>query len=850
MRARKLGKVKVRRGGTSPWLVTGSLVALTLGGASLSSAAAPPGGTGKERPVDGRAPGTILPYFLPTRRFESSDSVTAPERFEVLPPGRVAPQDESAPVPFDIRPGSLREVLDRFHDATGWDVEVVDVALLDIPSPGVSGLYTPRQALDALLAATSIRVESYEPGRALLGLGVSEVVNVVGTEVVTPSSPKYTEPLRNIPQTITIVPQKIIQEQNATTLRDVLRNVTGISVQAGEGGVPAGDNLSIRGFSARTDIFVDGLRDFGGYSRDPFNTEQVEVVKGPSSAVAGRGSTGGSVNLVTKAPNLQSVQNASFGAGNADYKRGTIDFNVPVERLGDSVAVRLNAMWTDANVPGRDVASNSRWGFAPSFGAGIGSATRFVASYSHLNQDNVPDYGIPWVPADNVPLAEFADQPAPVDFRNFYGLVSRDYENTSTDIATADFAHDFSRSLTLRNVFRYGTTYRDSLITAPRFLSADSTDIRRTDWKSRDQTDDIVADQLNLTAYFDTASVRHTAVAGIELDREGSVNDNRVETGPEAPATDLFHPNPNDPYSGSLVRDGAYTEGDATTTAAYLFDTVDLDEKWQLTGGLRWEQFATDYIAYDADGTSSPAGRTDDMLSWRAGVVFKPRPNGSVYFGAGTSFNPSAEGLSLGGRTPLADVEPEKGRSIEVGTKWDFARGLSLSTAVFSTLKTNARTPGIGPGDPPTVLDGKQRVSGFELGVSGNPARGWTLFGGYTFMKSEILDSNNADEVGNQFGNTPGNTFSLWSSHEIGSGVEVGGGVNYVGNRYNNTNGARLAPGYWLVDAMASYRVNEYLTLRMNVNNLTDARHVDRVGGGHFIPGDGRSIALTADVRF
>ena len=259
---------------------------------------------------------------------------------------------------------------------------------------------------------------------------VSETIDVTAP-TTRPSSPKYTEPLRDTPQTLTVVPQAIIEEQDATTLRDVLRNVTGISIQAGEGGggLP-GDNLSIRGFASPNDIFVDGVRDFGAYSRDPFNIEQVEVAKGPASLYTGRGSTGGSVNLVTKMPLLEVAQAATLGAGTENYGRATVDLNQPLEGI-EGTALRLNAMWTREDVPGRDAVENERWGVAPSLAFGLGTPTRVTLSYSRLDQDNIPEYGMPWVPATNVALSQYANQPAPVDFDNFYGLVDRDYEKTS-----------------------------------------------------------------------------------------------------------------------------------------------------------------------------------------------------------------------------------------------------------------------------------------------------------------------------------------------------------------------------------------------------------------------------------
>ena len=807
-RAKKKAQARRRSAGKAPWLAMGTFVACT---AVSPAAAQEPEGTarGGASRADAQARPTLM---------------------------------------LDIAAGPLDVVLAAFRHAAGVDVRIASQTLQDIQSPGVRGRLTVEQALKAILEGTRVRYRFTAPLAVTLELRLEESLEVSAAPA--PFSSKYTEPLRNVPQTVMVIPSAMIEEQNATTLRDVLRNVTGISMQAGEGGVPAGDNLSIRGFNARTDLFVDGVRDFGGYSRDPFNIEQVEVTKGPASSYSGRGSTGGSINLATKTPGLDAARSAGLGAGTDDYKRGTFDVNQPI--AGSPIrgtAVRLNAMWTDADTPGRDVVTSRRWGVAPSVAFGLGTPTRVTLGYSHLDQDNVPDYGIPWVPADNVPLAELRNQAAPVDFNNFYGLTARDYEKTGTGLATAQVDRDLGRALHARALIRHGRTRRDSLITAPRFQSATSTDIRRTDWKSRDQDDGITAGQVSLNASFRAASFEHAVVAGAEMARETSIHYTRVETAPTLPLTDLYRPNPNDAYDGRLERNGARTDGAADSMAVFAFDTLKAGEHLELLGGLRWDRFGLDYATIDAAGVATPFERTDEMVSWRAGIVYKPRPDGSVYAGAGTSLNPSAEGLALSAAT--ATLEPEKSRSYELGTKWDVLKGrLSLVAAFFRTEKTNARTPGLNPGDAPTVLQGEHRIDGVDVGVTGRVTRRWSVLGGYTFMDSEIVHSNTAAEIGKEFGNTPRHSFSLWSSYRTTFGAELGGGVRYVGDRFNSNTNARTAPAYWLVDAMAAYAVNSHLTLRLNANNVTDERYIDRIGGGHFVPGDGRLVALNAGVTF
>jgi catecholate siderophore receptor len=806
-------------------MVVGALMASATVGAQPAAASAPPAG---HRSRYEQAMAEVL------RTMRCAQANTA------------SPQ--SSPVQrFDIPSAPLQTVLAAFRQQTGIVATAVRDGLYALQSPGVSGLLSPEEALQRLLAGTGVTFTFTSPTSVSLDIsGQSAFVEVTAAPIRAVSSPQFTAPLRDIPQTITVVPSRVIESQGATTLRDVLRNVTGISIQAGEGGVPAGDNLSIRGFNARTDFFVDGVRDPGGYTRDPFNVEQVEVVKGPSSSSAGRGSTGGFVNLATKAPHLQTTRLVRLGGGSSSYKRGTIDVNEP---MANGAAFRVNAMWTEANAPGRDAVTSARWGVAPSLAVGIGTPTRVTLAYTHLAQDNTPDYGIPWVPATNLPLASYADQPPPVDSSNFYGLVSRDFERTQTDTATIKGEHDFRGPITLRSVVRYGRTKRDSLITAPRFESVETTAIRRTDWKSRDQADGILASQIDVTSRFSTGRLRHTLVTGVELTREDSENWNRIERSPAAPSTDLFSPNPRQPYVSRLLRDGAVNDATARSSAVYAFDTLDLKGRVQMSGGLRFDRFALDYLLRNAVGDEARLDRTDTMVSWRSGVVFKPRPEGSFYAGAGTSLNPSTEGLSL--TTSTVALEPERTRSLEAGAKWDAAGGrLGLNAAVFHTAKTNARTPGINPGDPPTVLQGEQIVRGVEIGATGSVNRRWQLFGSYTFMDSRIARSNTAAEVGREFANTPDHTLSVWTSYALPRGFDVGGGAQYVGNRFNNSNGLRVAPAYWLLDGMVAYRITDRLTLRLNGLNLANERYIDRVGGGHFIPGPSRSMMLTADVGF
>jgi catecholate siderophore receptor len=698
--------------------------------------------------------------------------------------------------------------------------------------------------LPAVSTVTASSPETAVPGDVPL----DEVV-VTGEKGV--SSPKYTEPLRDIPQTISVIPQEVMKEQGATTLRDVLRNVPGISIQAGEGGVPLGDNLSIRGFAARTDLFVDGVRDFGGYSRDPFSVEQVEVTKGPSSAVSGRGSTGGSVNMVSKAPRLDSSNDVSLRFGNEKNRRLTLDVNRTLSTK-KGMAFRLNALSHDAEVPGRDVTREKRWGVAPSIAFGLGTPTRVTVGYLRLDQDNIPDYGLPWVTDTHNVLAAYRNGPPPVDYSNYYGLKARDFEKVTTDVATVKVEKDLGAA-TLRNLTRWGRTDRLSIVTAPRFVNASTTSLTRQ-LQDRDQVDEIAANQTDVLLNIQTGGVGHAVAAGVEIVREKSIR-YRLRA-PAAPTADLFQPNPDAAFGGPVTRSGEKDDGVSDSLAFYAVDTIKLGDRWEFPVGVRWDRFKLDFQDGPTNGAGQTLGlsRTDRLWSGRLAVVFKPSARGSVYAGLGTSFNPASEGLILSLSTTSANnasLDPEKSITWEAGSKWDLFKAFSLGAAVFRTEKLNARTPSLIPNEP-NVLDGKQRVEGVELSASGNPVRWWSLYASAVFLRSEVLVSNLAGEAGLELSNTPRQSYSLWTSARLPRRVELGAGVQAVGSRFTSTTPAtrRQAPGYSLLSAMVAWHPVNDIAFRLNVDNLADKTYIDRVGGGHFIPGPGRLVALTTDVSF
>jgi len=648
------------------------------------------------------------------------------------------------------------------------------------------------------------------------------------------------QPVRDIPQSITVVPQELMQEQAVTSFRDALRNVTGISLAAGEGGGAQGDNLTLRGFSARNDYFLDGIRDQGSYTRDIFNIESIEVLKGPSAVLFGRGSTGGAINQISKLPRLEPLYSGTLSVGNGLLLRGTADIDQPLSKTS---AIRVNLLAHDEKIIERHEAEAKRFGFAPSIAFGLGTPTQLTLSYLVQTEDNTPDYGIPYL----------FGKPAPVDRENFYGLPDEDFERVLLNTFTARLDHRFSDQLNLRITLRYSRTDRQAAVTTLSIVGTPTPAtplsnimVSRGTRPGRDTEEAILSNQTDLTARFVALGFKHTVSTGLEVARE--TFDAKRFTHANVPNADLLNPNVRPDTSRETETISARTSTTTTSFAIYAVDQIRLVPQLDLIGGLRFDLFTADF---DSFLNNQSFDRTDKQVSYRAGLVFHPTPTQSYYFSFGTSFNPSAEALALAANN--ADTPPEKNRNFEVGGKIGlFDDTLSFQGALFRLEKTNARTL-----DPVTllqVLQGAQRVQGFELGVTGRPLPRWNLFVGYTYLDSKFLEAldlqNNVPIQGKQLQNTPRHSATLWTTYDIGEKWQVGTGVFFVGERFANTSNTNLVPKTVRWDATVAYQLNKNLQLRLNAINLTDELYFDGIHPSHVVPGAGRTFILSGNFRY
>lgn len=697
------------------------------------------------------------------------------------------------------------------------------------------------------VAAPAIEEEGYNPAQA--------------------SSSKFTAPLLDTPKSVSIISDELIKDTGSVTLQDALRNVPGITFGSAEGGGSIGDRPFIRGFDSQASLYVDGIRDVGGQSREVFALESVEVIKGPSGAYDGRGSAGGSINLVTKKPQAVDFISGTLGLGTDRYKRATLDGNY---LLDDQVAVRVNLLTHKADTPGRDDVDVERFGLAPSITFGLTTPTSLNLSFYHLRTNDTPDYGLPYTFTSAADRLANGDRPVSVDKDNFYGLTNRDFRETEANIGTATIKHAFSDTTVLRNTTRYGVTSNEYIVTVPDDSKGNvkNGSVYRAP-KTRNTRTETIANVTDVSFAFDTAFIKHSFNTGIEFSHEESENRPYVVTplvaGNQCNATlfanfdctSLANPNPDDPWSGSVSKSPFEDTTRVITKSAFAFDSMELSEKWLLNLGLRFDDYQTD-LDKQTSSSSRPAGHfTNDNSFWnyQAGIVYKLQPNASVYASYGTSSSPS--GISGGNasdalNSDIESLEPERSRSYEVGTKWDVLENLSLTAAVFKIEKTNAR---VTLADGTTDVAGDQEVKGFELGAAGKITRKWQLFAGYTYLDSELTDNGTDPEDmlnnGNRFPNTPQNSASLWTTYDILPKLTIGGGAFYVDEQFGNPANTVSIPSYVRYDAMAGYQIDKHLSLQLNIQNLTDKRYFDSAYTNHFAQvAAGRLTYLTLNFTY
>jgi catecholate siderophore receptor len=679
------------------------------------------------------------------------------------------------------------------------------------------------------------------------------------------ASDKLTQPILDTPKSITVIPKDLIDDMGASSFKDVMRTQPGVTLGTGEGGNAFGDRFYIRGFDVRNDVYIDGVRDPGVTSRETFAVQQIEILKGPSSAFAGRGSTGGAVSLVSKQPQSNLFADIDATIGTSDLKRVAVDLNSP---LTDTLAIRLNALYHDAKTPGRDEVFDKRNGIAAAVTLDASMAVRLAADYYHLDEDSMPDYGIPYDVANN--------QPFQVDRGNFYGLIGRDFRHNRADIVTGSGRVILADWANFKSLVRYGQTTNRYVVSAPE--RPDTSDPDPANWtvqaspKNRNAENEYIANQTDVTLAFDTGPVSHDTVIGFEYSHEKIVNRPYAFLDSEDPSTgtvispytvlqNIWNPNPRQSWPFGVTESGSFTDTRVTEAAGYILETAKFGDHFSVLGGLRYDDYS---INQTAVGGRSEGSRSNDSTfwNWHLGAVYKPVEAGSIYVSYGSSSNPSGEqvdasGTAYGGLSDsTADLDPERNKAWEAGVKWNvFDQHLNLTAAVFRTDKVNARVSTGGGTNEVTVLDGQIRVDGVEIGATGKITPRWSVFAGVTLLDTEIRSSTNPAEIGAKIPNVSETSFSVTTRYDVLDNAHLGGTALYASKKFGGTSAAQdtFVPGYWRFDAFGGYTVTQQVEVRFAVLNVTNKTYFDalyRSSAPFTYVAPGRSAQVSVDIDF
>jgi catecholate siderophore receptor len=673
---------------------------------------------------------------------------------------------------------------------------------------------------------------------------------------------KGKQQLRDIPQSITVVTEKQLDDRNLDTVKDALKQTAGITFQAAEGGE---EDIRLRGFALSTtgDIFVDGLRDPAFYDRDTFNLDRVELLRGSASMLFGRGSTGGAVNLVNKVPRLMDENQIDVTVGSHNHRRVVGDFN---QQTGESSALRVSAMKTTADNNGAG-SSIDKQGLAGSYRWGIGERDEFTASLYRLENNNGINYGMPWIKPTSASPAS-ATTLLPVSPTSHYGMAS-DYNNGTATYATLAHTHRFDGDTELTTRVRQGSFTRDQRASTIRTSAAlntfglSSTLTRGTQNKIQDL--DTLYVQSDLSSKFTAWGVKHEVLSGVDMAREQKTVYAARTAAQGLGGVDLIKPSTTvgTPDDGAWVNEASralrvnnqYT---ATAWGVYAQDLVQVAPHWKLLGGLRYDRLKGNYdsFAAPANGANALNGAMSnyqmEVGEWskRVGAMFQPSERESYHFSAATSFNTSGDAYSLGAGNK--DTPPEQSINLELGAKLDSAdKNFSTRYALFQSTKLNERnTDPLQPGV--TVLSGRRHAAGLEADITGRLSPRWEVFGSFMWMPVAKIDvgGQGAEAAGSRPSLTPRVSATLWNTYQVNGQWRVGAGLNHRGAQTPNRNPGWEAPAFTTADVMAEYRYDEQLTFKGNVSNLTNKLYADQLYSGHYVPGAGRLVQLTGSYKF
>ena len=729
---------------------------------------------------------------------------------------------------YNISAGSLNTALILFVKQA--DVEVfTDPALLSgKTTQGLQGNYTAQDGLKHLLGDSGLQAVPQGKGYlvqklqiAQSDIGQTEKESTLPTITVSAkvssgytvpkisTATKTNTPLIDIPQSISVVTQEAIKDQNILSMSDAVRYVPGMGISQGEGNR---DALVFRGNRSTADFFVDGIRDDVQYFRDIYNIERVEVLKGPNGMIFGRGGSGGVINRVVKEAGWSPIQEITAQAGSFNAKRVALDVG---QGINEVAAVRLNAMYEDSG-SFRDGVDLKRYGVNPTVTIMPTNNTKVVLNAEYFKDERIADRGIP----------SFQGRPLNTNVSTFFGDPNRSPTDSELKAVNALIEHKFDNEVTIRNRTRYATQDKFYQNVYPNAVNAAGTDVAINAYNDTTQRNTFF-NQTDLLFSLNTGKVKHDLVVGLEIGRQETDSlrrtgfFNNTATSVTAPLT---NPITTVPITFRTQASDADNHSVTKQTALYLQDQIKLLPQLQAILGVRYDRIEVDFRKNNA-APALDINTKDNFFSPRVGLVYKPIETVSIYTSYSLSYVPRA-GEQLTSLTVTNQaLEPEKFKNVEVGAKWDIQPNLALTTALFQLDRTNVIIP-----DPNNAaisrLGGGQRNKGFELGLAGRITPAWSVMGGYTYQDGVITNTlSSTAREGAVLAELPKNNFSLWNRYDINPRWGVGLGVINRGAMFTSTDNTVRLPGFTRVDAAVYARIDKNLRAQLNIENLFDSKY-------------------------
>lgn len=752
---------------------------------------------------------------------------------------------------YNIPAGSLQDALNQFSQQAGISLTFDPAVLQGKVSYGLSGNFEIKPGLDQLLTGSNLQVTQQAGGYIITELSAASGTDPAVTTlpsiqitasntnryaaVSTSTATKTNTLLRDVPQSISVVTNELIKDQSIRSLGDAVRYVPGVGVSQGEGNR---DALVFRGNRSTGDFFIDGIRDDAEFFRDLYNIDRIEVLKGANGMIFGRGGSGGVINRVSKQANWDPVREFTFQGGSFNQKRMTADVG---HVINDVAAVRLNAMYEDAG-SFRDGVSMERLGISPTVTLKPTYRTKVIVNMERFHDDRTADRGIP----------SFMGRPVDVHSSQFFGDPKRSNANIDVLAFNSMIDHRFDSGFTLQNRTNYTTYdkfYQNIFANSQVFSGLVSLGAY-----NNATTRENVFNQTNLLYSFNTGSISHTLMAGIEVGRQdthnrrqsGFFNNDLASSSLRVP---LNNPITHVPVTFLTGNQDAYNRSVINVTSLYIQNQVELLPQLQLIAGVRYDMFQVDFQQRNGDRTHLKTN--DGLIAPRFGLIYKPIEPVSFYVSYSQAYVPRAGDQLTSLNVTTAVLKPEKFTTLETGVKWDIRPDLALTGAVFQLDRTNVIT--VDPNDSSrSFLTKGQRTEGVEVSLNGQLASNWSVMGGYAYQIGEITSTqSSAAKKGASVAELPRHTFSVWNRYDFTPRVGAALGVIYRGDMFAATDNTVRIPDFTRVDAALFAQLTKQVRAQLNIENLFDTKYFASVQNNNNItPGSPIAIRATLIANF